>query len=114
MNTARKPYQSGVSDGEWEFLVPYLSLMREDAPQREHDLREVFNALRYLVKTCCQWRWLPHDSPPRYVVYQQAGRWVPAKVFEEIIHELRIMKRLVDGRKEHPTTAAIIDARTLQ
>jgi transposase len=113
MSTARKPYPSDVSDGEWEFLVPYLSLMREDAPQREHDLREVFNALRYLVKTGCQWRWLPHDFPPWNAVYQQARRWVSAKVFEEIVHELRIVMRLVDGRKEHPT-AAIFDARTLQ
>lgn len=113
MSTARKPYPSDVSDGEWEFLVPYLSLMREDAPQREHDLREVFNALRYLVKTGCQWRWLPHDFPPWNAVYQQARRWMTAKVFEEIVHELRIVMRLVEGRKEHPT-AAILDARTLQ
>jgi transposase len=74
MSTARKPYPSDVSDGEWEFLLPYLSLMREDAPHREHDLREVFNALRYLVKTGCQWRWLPHDFPPWNAVYQQAKR----------------------------------------
>jgi transposase len=113
MNTARKPYQSDVSDGEWEFLLPYLTLMREDAPQREHDLREVFNSLRYMVRTGCQWRMLPHDFPPWNAVYQQARRWVSAKVFEEIVHELRIVMRLVDGRKEHPT-AAIFDARTLQ
>ena len=113
MNTARKPYSSDVSDGEWEFLLPYLTLMREDAPQRDHDLRELFNALRYVVKTGCQWRMLPHDFPPWNAVYQQARRWMAANVFEEIAHELRIVLRLVEGRREHPT-AAIFDARTLQ
>src|SRR5215211_3287681 len=113
MNTARKPYLSDVSDGEWEFLVPYLTLMDEDAPQREHSLREVFNALRYVVKTGCQWRMIPHDLPPWNAVYQQARRWMAAKVFEQIAHELRIILRLVDDRAEHPT-AAVFDARTLQ
>jgi transposase len=113
MNTARKPYPSDVSDGEWEFLLPYLTLMREDAPQRAYDLRDVFNALRYVVKTGCHWRYLPHDFPPWSVVYQQARRWAQAKVFEEIAQELRIILRLVVERQEHPT-AAIFDARTLQ
>jgi transposase len=113
MSTARKPYLSDVSDGEWEFLLPYLTLMDENAPQREHDLREVFNALRYMVKTGCQWRMIPNDLPPWNAVYQQARRWMAAKVFEQIAHELRIILRLVEERKEHPT-AAIFDARTLQ
>jgi transposase len=49
MNTARKPYPSEVSDAEWELLAPFLTQMREDAPQREHALRDLFNALRYVV-----------------------------------------------------------------
>ena len=72
MNTTRKSYPSDVTDAEWEFLLPYLTLMREDAPQREYPLRELFDALRYLVKTGCQWRFLPHDFPPWAAVYQQA------------------------------------------
>ena len=62
MNTARSPYPSDVSDEEWEFVAPYLALIREDAKQRQHDLREVFNALRYVVRTGCQWR-LPSVRP---------------------------------------------------
>lgn len=84
MSTTRKSYPSDVTDGEWEFLLPYLSLMREDAPQREYPLRELFDALRYVVKTGCQWRFLPHDFPPWSAVYQQARRWVQAGVFETI------------------------------
>ena len=76
MNTPRKAYGSDVTDAEWTFLVPYLCLMREDVPQREHSLRELFNALRYMVKTGCTWRFLPHDFPPWTAVYQQARRWL--------------------------------------
>src|SRR6516225_10801190 len=113
MNTTRKSYPSDVSDAEWEFLLPYLSLMREDAPQREHPLRELFNAVRYVVKTGCQWRFLPHDFPPWTAVYQQARRWLQAGVFEQIAHDLRMIVRLVDEREAQPS-AAILDGRTLQ
>lgn len=42
----RKPYSSDLSDEEWAFVAPYLTLIREDVPQRTHDLREIFNGLR--------------------------------------------------------------------
>ena len=113
MSVTRKSYPSDVTDAEWEFLVPYLTLMREDAPQREYSLRELFNAMRYVVKTGCQWRFLPHDFPPWSAVYQQARRWFHAKVFETIAHDLRIIARILDDRHEQPS-AAIFDARTLQ
>src|SRR3954451_9555719 len=113
MSTTRKSYPSDASDAEWEFLAPYLTLMREDAPQREHPLRDVFDAMRYVVKTGCQWGFLPHDFPPWTAVYQQARRWITAGVFEEIAHDLRMILRLVDEREAQPT-AAILDARTLQ
>ncbi len=51
-----KPYPSDVSDEEWSFVVPYLTLIRLDSEQREHDLRAVFNALRWLVRTAAHWR----------------------------------------------------------
>ena len=113
MNTTRKSYPSDVSDAEWEFLLPYLTLMRSDAPQRGHDLKEVFNAVRYVVKTGCQWRMLPHDFPDWTVVYQQARRWMQAGVFEAAAHDLRVIVRLVQERDPQPS-AAILDGRTLQ
>jgi transposase len=113
MDTTRKSYPSDVSDTEWEFLIPYLTLMREDAPQRANDLREVYDALRYVVKTGCQWRQMPHDFPDWTVVYQQARRWFDAGVFEEVAHDLRVILRLVNDRNEQPS-AAILDGRTLQ
>ena len=113
MSKTRKSYPSDASDAEWEYLAPYLTLKREDAPQREHALRDIFDAMRYVVKTGCQWDFLPHDFPPSSAVYQQARRWIAARVFEEITHDLRMILRLVDGREAQPT-AAILDARTLQ
>ena len=50
----RKPYPSDVSDEEWSFVAPYLALIREDVPQRDHDLREVVNGLRWIVRTGSQ------------------------------------------------------------
>jgi transposase len=113
MTSTRKSYPTDVSDAEWEFLLPYLTLLRHDAPQRAHDLREVFNALRYVLKTGCQWRLLPHDFPDWTVVYQQARRWLQAGVFEQIVNDLRICLRLIAERDEQPS-AMILDGRTLQ
>jgi transposase len=116
MNTAcpsRKPYPTDVSDEEWEFVAPYLTLISEDAPQRRHDLREVFNGLRFIVRGGLQWRLMPHDLPPWWVVYQQTRRWLAAGVFETIVHDLRVLLRLGAGRAPEPT-AAILDSRTLQ
>jgi transposase len=109
----RKPYPSDVSDEEWEFLAPYLALVREDAPQREYDLREVFNGLRWIVRTGSAWRYMPHDLPPWETVYQQTQRWIRAGVFEEMVHDLRVLLRLSEGRAQDPT-AAILDSRTLR
>lgn len=106
-------YPSDVSDEEWAFVAPYLTLMREDAPQREYALREVFNGLRYLVRSGASWRMMPNDLPPWEMVYQQTQRWIKAGVFEDMVHDLRELMRVGQGRKEQPS-AAIFDSRTLQ
>ena len=109
----RKPYPSDVSDEEWAFVAPYLTLLPLDAAQRTHDLREVFNALRYMVRGGVPWRMLPNYLPPWYTVYQQTQRWLAAGSFEAIVHDLRVMLRLAEGRNAEPS-AAIFDARTMQ
>ncbi len=113
MNTTRKSYPSEVTDAEWEFLLRHLTLMREDAPQRVHSLRDLFNAIRYVVRTGCQWRFLPHDLPPWTAVYQQTRRWVETGVFEHIADDLRAIVRFLNDRNLEPS-AAIFDGRTLQ
>jgi transposase len=85
----RRAYSSDVSDEEWAFIAPDLTLMTEDAPQRVHDL------------------------PPWEAVYQQTQRWFKAGGFEAIVDELRVLLRVAKGRTEQPS-AVIIDSRTLQ
>ena len=111
--STRKPYPSDVSDDEWAFVAPYLTLMTQDAPQRDHPLREVFNGARWIVRTGAQWRMMPNDLPPWYTIYQQTQRWLNAGSFESIVHDLRELLRVAQGRKPQPT-AAIFDGRTLQ
>ena len=110
---ARKPYPSDVTDEEWDFVVSYLTLMKEDAPQREHDLREVYNAMRWIVRTGSPWRYMPNDLPPWEAVYQQSQRWLAAGVFEAMTQDLRRILRVLVDRHEEPS-AAILDSRTLQ
>jgi transposase len=109
----RKPYPSHVSYDEVAFVAPYLTLLSADAGQRRHSLREVFNGVRYLVKTGAHWRMLPHDLPPWLVVYHQIRRWRSAGCFERIIHDLRVLLRRATERQAQPT-AAILDSLTVQ
>jgi transposase len=109
----RKTYPSDVTDDEWAFVAPYLTLMREDAPQRDHRLRDLFDGLRWLVKTGAQWRYLPGDFPPWHAVYQQARRWLAAGCFEAMAHDLREILRLAVGRNPTPS-AVVLDGRTIQ
>jgi transposase len=109
----RKPYPTDVSDEEWVFVAPYLTLMTPDAPQRDYSLREVFNATRWIVRAGAPWRYLPHEFPPWHTVYDQTQRWLKAGAFEAIVHDLRELLRLAQGRNAQPS-AVVLDARTLQ
>ena len=95
----RKAYPSDVSEEEWAFAVPYLTLMTEDAPQREHSLREVFNGLR--CRAGAPWRMMPNDLAPWPIVYQQTQRWIKAGVFEAMVEDLRMILRWATGRKRN-------------
>lgn len=108
-----KPYPSDVSDEEWSFVAPYLTLCRLDSAQREHELREVFNALRWLVRSGAHWRMMPHEFPPWPAVYQQTRRWLRAGCFEAMVHDLRVLLREYAGRKGQPS-AVVLDSRTMQ
>lgn len=95
--STRTLYLSDVSDDEWEFVAPYLTLLSEDAGQRKYTLREVFNILRYLARTGAHWRMLPHDFPRWEAVARQTYRWFRAGCFEAIVHDLRLLLRTLAG-----------------
>jgi transposase len=110
---SRKPYPSDGSDDEWALVAPYLTLLPEEARQRTHDLREVFNGLRWIVRAGAPWRLLPNDLPPGAAVYQQTQRWLVAGCFESLVHDLRALLRVLAERSAQPT-AVILDSRTAQ
>lgn len=87
--------------------------MDQSAPQRQHDLREVFNALRWLVRAGAPWRMLPNDLPPWEAVYQQSRRWLEAGCFEAMVSDLRSIIRVAQGKQGQPS-AVVFDGRTLQ
>ena len=111
--TRRKVYPTDVTNEEWSFAAPYLVLMDERAPQRQHDLREVFNALRWIVRAGAPWRMLPGDFPPWEAVYQQTRRWLQAGCFEAMVNDLRSVIRVAQQRQGQPS-AMVLDGRTLQ
>ena len=85
--------------------------MTEAAPQRDHSMRELFSALRYLIRDGIAWRVRPNDFPPGTAVHRQSRRWLAAGCFKTLAQDLRALLRLTSGRSEEPT-AAIIDSRT--
>lgn len=113
METTRRAYPSDVTDDEWGFLLLSLALVREDASQRQYPIREPFNALHYVVRTGCTWRYLPHYLPPWATCYRQWARWRDARVFEGMTDDLRQVLRLNEARPAEPS-AVIFDSRTLQ
>ena len=113
MKPTRKSYPSDVSDGEWSFCAPYLTLMTAAAPQRDYPLREVFDGLRWFVHAGCPWRMIPNDLPAWNVIYQQTRRWLKAGCFEAMAHDLRAVLRMAQDRNEEPSPV-VLDSRTLQ
>ena len=94
MKKVRKNYPSDVSDDDRAFCAPYLTLMKEAAPQREYPLRELYTGLRWFVRAGCPWRLMPNDLPPWHAAPQQTQCWMRAGCFEPMVEELRTLLRL--------------------
>jgi putative transposase len=108
-----QPYPSDVTDAEWEFVVPYLCLLPEDAGQRVHNLRDVFDALRWIVRTGSPWRYLPKDFPPWRTVYGYFAAWRDNNTLQHVHDQLRDQARAAAGRDPRPT-AAVIDSQSVR
>lgn len=104
----RKPYPTDLSDEQWQLLSPMLPPPFLVGRKREVDLREVMNAILYLLGSGCAWRYLPHDFPQWTTVYYYFSRWRDAEWFVKLNAELRAEVRRGEGRDPDPS-AAIID-----
>ena len=102
-SSSRKPYPTDLSDKQWSLLEPLL-LASEDrvrpGPDRTVDLREVVNTLRYLNRTGCQWRMLPHDLLPKSTVYDYFTKWRDNGLFQKLDDVLREKVRQSPPPKE--------------
>jgi putative transposase len=103
----RKPYPTDLTDEQWLLVKPFLRDAKPGGRPRTANLREVLNALLYLVRTGCQWRMIPHEFPRWKTCYNYFRVWIEDGTWDEIIYTLRLDVRSDAGRKEQPRVAAI-------
>jgi putative transposase len=108
-----KSYPSDLTDEQWELLAPLLPAAPGGGRPPNANLREIVNAVRYLNRTGCGWRHLPHDLPPEGTVRDYFHRWRRAGVWQHIHDTLRRAVREDHGRQSEPT-AAIIDSQSIK
>ena len=108
-------YPSDLSDEEWSIVEPILEKANPytRGRRRKVDLREVLNAIFYLNKTGCQWRYLPKCFPSYTLVSYYYHRWLDHQTLEKINTEIRQQLRTEEGRNENPS-AGIIDSQTVK
>jgi len=109
----RQAYPSDLSDREWELLEPLIPAPRPGGRPAKYSLREVVNAIRYVLRTGCAWRMLPHDLPPWRTVFHYFRTWRRDGTLERVHSVLRDRLRVAEGREESPS-AAIIDSQSVR
>src|ERR1022692_3609785 len=103
----RKPYPTDLTDEQWKLVAPYLPDAKPGGRPRKTDLREVLNALLYLVRSGCQWRMIPHEFPPWRTCYNYYRAWIDNGTWDEMAYLLRTDVRIEAGRDDQPRVAAI-------
>jgi putative transposase len=106
MNT-RKSYPSDLTAEQWAFLEPHVPRERSGGRHRSTDIREVINAIRYILRTGCAWAYLPHDFPPYKTVYDYFWQWRDLGVWERLNHFLVKVERERVGRNPEPSAGSI-------
>jgi putative transposase len=109
----RKPYPSDLTDNEWAILEPLIPLAKRGGRPRTTDMREVINAIWYVLRTGCQWDWLPHEFPPKGTVYHYFNTWRKDGTWERWNRILARTLRQSEGREATPS-AAILDSQSVK
>ncbi len=110
---SRKAYPSDLTDTQWLILEPLVPKPGQMGRPREVDIREIINAIFYLLRSGGAWRMLPHDLPPWQTVYGYFSRWRKAGLWEKMNEALRETVREQAGR-ETEASAAIIDSQSVK
>jgi transposase len=106
-------YPSDLTDEEWALVEPMIPPAKRGGGKRTADMREVVNAVMYVLSTGCQWRALPKDLPPRSTVHGYLDLWNWDGTLDRIHHALYVKCREKAGRDASPT-AAIIDSQSVK
>ena len=109
----RKEYKSDLTDKEWELIKPHIPPAKGGGRPRKTDMREVLNAIFYVVKTGCQWDLLPHDFPAKGTVYEYFNTWRKDGTLEVLNRQLSEQLRQQMGREATPS-AAIMDSQSVK
>ena len=109
----RKPYPSDLTDAQWQELAPLLPAAKPGGRPRTVDMREVINAILYVLRSGCTWRMVPHDLPPWSTAWGYFRRWRMNGTWERIHDALRPKVREMEGREPSPS-AAIIDSQSVK
>lgn len=104
-------YDSDLTDAEWGLVAPLIRPAKRGGRPRSVDVREVLNAVFYVLWTGCQWKALPRDLPARSTVWEYLDLWEWDGTIERIHHALYVEVREAAGREASPTMA-IIDSQT--
>ena len=104
-------YPSDLSDAEWALVGPLIPPARRGGRPRDVNVREVLNAIFYVLSTGCQWKALPKDLPPKSTAHYYFMLWDWDRTLERIHHALYVAAREQAGREASPT-AAIIDSQS--
>jgi len=104
-------YPSDLTDAEWTLIDPMIPPARRGGRPRDVNLREVVNAIFYVLWTGCQWRALPKDLPPKSTAHHYFMLWDRDGTLERIHHALYVRAREQAGRDANPT-AAILDSQS--
>jgi len=109
----RRAYQTDLSDAEWSYIEPHLPIPEASGRPRVHALREVLDAIFYIVRSGCAWRLLPHDFPPWKTVHHYFRTWRMDGTWERMHSALRERVRVRLQRNSQPS-AAIVDSQSIK
>ena len=109
----RRAYPSDVTDEEWAILEPLMPRAKPEGRPQEIERREIVDAILYVLRSACPWRYLPHEFPRWFTAYAYFRRWKRDGTWERVHHAIRCELRVAVGREPEPS-AAVLDSQSIK